>query len=86
VSLPRHVDSLPPQVYLNGKQLPVKTFQDYCEMYLGDKVTGPPRVYERVNERWEVCVSPTDGQFQQVCPSVALLAALLGSPPQACTL
>jgi DNA gyrase/topoisomerase IV subunit B len=27
---------------------------------------GAPRFYERVNERWEVVVSLSDGQFQQV--------------------
>lgn len=28
--------------------------------------SGPPRFYERVNERWEVVISVSDGQFQQV--------------------
>ena len=54
------------QVVLNGQALPIKSFQEYCELYLGDKLTGGPREYLRVNERWEVCVAPTDGQFQQV--------------------
>lgn len=41
-----------PQVYLNGVRLPVKSFQDYCELYLGPKdAAGVPRVYERVNDR-----------------------------------
>jgi hypothetical protein len=57
-----------PQVYLNGERLSIKSFSDYVDLYLGPspKEGGPPRVYERVHERWEVCVSPTDGQFQQV--------------------
>ena len=55
-----------PQVSLNGQVLPIKSFQEYCELYLGDKLKGGPREYLRVNERWEVCVAPTDGQFQQV--------------------
>jgi DNA topoisomerase-2 len=56
------------QVYLNGERLSIKSFSDYVDLYLGPspKEGGPPRVYERVHERWEVCVSPTDGQFQQV--------------------
>jgi DNA topoisomerase-2 len=53
-------------VYLNGARLPVKSFSDYCELYLGPKDSGVPRIYERVNDRWEVCISATDGQFQQV--------------------
>ena len=57
------------QVVLNGQALPIKSFQEYCELYLGDKLKGGPREYLRVNERWEVCVAPTDGQFQQVCPA-----------------
>jgi hypothetical protein len=54
------------QVYLNGTRLPIKSFADYCDMYLGPKDNGVPRIYERVNDRWEICVSATDGQFQQV--------------------
>lgn len=54
------------QVFLNKERLGIKSFSDYVDMYLGPKDTGPPRVYERVNDRWEVVVSPTDGQFQQV--------------------
>lgn len=26
--------------------------QDYCDLYLGPKDSGVPRVYERVNDRW----------------------------------
>ena len=51
---------------LNGQALPIKSFQEYCELYLGDRVRGGPRECLRVNERWEVCVAPTDGQFQQI--------------------
>lgn len=56
----------PKQVYYNGKAVPVKDFAAYVDMYLGPKETGPPRFYERINERWEVVVSLSDGQFQQV--------------------
>lgn len=35
-------------------------------MYLGPKESGVPRVYERVSDRWEVCVATTEGQFNQV--------------------
>lgn len=55
------------QVYLNGTRLKVKTFQEYCELYLGPKDQGgPPRVYERISDRWEVCIATTEGQFNQV--------------------
>ena len=52
------------QVILNGSKLPVKTFQDYVNLYLGP---GTQRVYEKLGERWEVCISLAEqGQFQQV--------------------
>eukprot|EP00250_Pteridium_aquilinum_P019523 c24465_g1_i1 orf=369-4922(-) len=58
------------KVELNGQRLPLKSFQDYVGLYLdtvNKKREEPlPRIYERVNDRWEVCVSLSDGQFQQV--------------------
>lgn len=54
------------KVYYNGERLPVKTFQDYVNLYLGPKDSGAARVYEKSGTRWEVVISPTDGQFQQV--------------------
>lgn len=54
------------QVYLNGTRLPVKSFADYCDLYLGPKENGVPRILERINDRWEIVISATDGQFQQV--------------------
>ena len=57
-------------MYLNGERVGVKSFQEYVDLYLGPKEGGPARIYERVNDRWEICISPTDGQFQQVCDSI----------------
>ncbi|XP_002972906.2 DNA topoisomerase 2 isoform X2 [Selaginella moellendorffii] len=58
------------KVELNGQKLPVKTFSDYVGLYLASAQKGKeetlPRIYERANDRWEVCVSLSDGQFQQV--------------------
>ena len=54
------------KVYLDDKELPVRHFQNYMDMYL-----GPPdvqfRLYEKVNDRWEigVAISP-DENFHQV--------------------
>ncbi len=55
-------------MYYNGDRLPVKTFAEYVDLYLGPR-TGEgaaPRIHERFGDRWEVCVSMTEGQFQQV--------------------
>ncbi|KAJ6299415.1 hypothetical protein OIU76_020389 [Salix suchowensis] len=58
------------KVELNGSRVPVKSFQDYVNLYLNsDSQLGserPKSFYEKVGERWEVCVSLTEGQFQQV--------------------
>lgn len=54
------------KVYLNGARLSIKSFPEYVERYLGPKEGGSARVYERFSDRWEICVSMTDGQFQQV--------------------
>eukprot|EP00201_Polytomella_parva_P007132 CAMPEP_0175084448 /NCGR_PEP_ID=MMETSP0052_2-20121109/28066_1 /TAXON_ID=51329 ORGANISM="Polytomella parva, Strain SAG 63-3" /NCGR_SAMPLE_ID=MMETSP0052_2 /ASSEMBLY_ACC=CAM_ASM_000194 /LENGTH=1591 /DNA_ID=CAMNT_0016356255 /DNA_START=27 /DNA_END=4799 /DNA_ORIENTATION=- len=54
------------KVYLNGQQIPVKSFSDYVDLFLGPKDSGPPRLYERVGDRWEFCVAASEGQFQQV--------------------
>lgn len=56
------------KVYFNGEKLPVKDFQSYVDMYLGPR-TGEgavTRVYEKVTDRWEVCIAASDGQFNQV--------------------
>ncbi|GAB4832574.1 DNA topoisomerase 2 [Ancistrocladus abbreviatus] len=56
------------KVELNGKKIPVKSFQDYIDLYLQTKTTEdrkPPR-FLFTEKRWEICVSVSDGQFQQV--------------------
>ncbi|KAJ0735221.1 putative DNA topoisomerase (ATP-hydrolyzing) [Helianthus annuus] len=53
------------KVELNGKRVPPKTFEDYVKLYLQPS-TDTLRIYEKVNERWEICVSMADGHFEQV--------------------
>jgi DNA topoisomerase-2 len=53
------------KVTLNGKSLAgIRSFLDYCNLYILEETH--PKFYERVNERWEVCVSISNGQPQQV--------------------
>ncbi|ESQ54348.1 hypothetical protein EUTSA_v10024219mg [Eutrema salsugineum] len=58
------------KVELNGKRVPIKSFSDYVDLYLtaaNKSRTDPlPRITEKVSDRWEVCVSLSEGQFQQV--------------------
>ncbi|PRQ59875.1 putative DNA topoisomerase (ATP-hydrolyzing) [Rosa chinensis] len=58
------------KVELNGNRVPVKSFLRYVDLYLQSaekfKDTQLPRMIAKLNDRWEVCVSFSDGQFQQV--------------------
>jgi DNA topoisomerase-2 len=50
-------------VYFNGAKVPVKTFQDYLKLFVGNQSV----VYEKVNENWEIGVAlNTHDKFSQV--------------------
>ncbi|KAJ3222418.1 DNA topoisomerase 2 [Clydaea vesicula] len=60
-------------VYLNDQKLKIKDFKQYVELYISsskgstDGATSRPGVfYQRFNDRWEIAVTISDGQFQQV--------------------
>jgi len=44
------------KVKYNSNLIPIKNFQQYIDMYIGDKSVSP-RVYEESNDRWEFAVS-----------------------------
>ena len=46
-------------VYLNGEKLPVNDFKSYVDLYIQDDEA--PRMFESCGDRWEVCVSLSDG-------------------------
>ncbi|PWA34413.1 DNA topoisomerase 2 [Artemisia annua] len=50
------------EVELDGTRLPIKTFEDYVKLYPGTST----RIYEKVNDKWDICVCLSDGQFEQV--------------------
>ena len=54
------------KVKYNSELIPIKNFQQYIDLYIGDKTTSQ-RVYEENGERWEyaVALSPTS-EFIQV--------------------
>lgn len=54
------------KVKYNSSIVPIKNFEQYINMYIGDK-TANPRVYEDANPRWEyaVALTPTN-EFIQV--------------------
>ena len=54
------------KVKFNNELVPVRTFENYVNLYIGEKEKST-RVYEQSNERWEyvVCLTPHD-EFSQV--------------------
>ena len=54
------------KVKYNSAIIPTKNFQQYIDLYIGDKTTAP-RVYEDNGERWEYAVALTpNSEFVQV--------------------
>jgi DNA topoisomerase-2 len=54
------------KVKCNSKLTPIKNFQQYIDMYIGDKSVSP-RVYEENGERWEYAVALTStNEFVQI--------------------
>eukprot|EP00736_Rhodelphis_marinus_P005637 Rmarinus@m.29818 len=53
------------KVKLDGETVPVRNFKAYCELYL-QKRPEEPRIHFKANDRWEVMISLSEGQFQQV--------------------
>ncbi|XP_061355675.1 DNA topoisomerase 2-like [Gastrolobium bilobum] len=58
------------KVELNGRLIRMKSFRDYADLYLKSaeksRPVPLPRIHAKVGDRWEICVSLSDGQFQQV--------------------
>lgn len=54
------------KVKYNGELIPVKTFEQYVDLYIGSKI-DKSRIYEQANERWEyaACIAPKE-EFTQV--------------------
>eukprot|EP01083_Nonionella_stella_P065291 170945_1 len=52
------------RVSLNGKRLPVRSFADYCRMFLPEDAEIVK--HKSANGRWEVCLSISDGRFEQL--------------------
>ncbi|KAL0429245.1 UNVERIFIED_CONTAM: DNA topoisomerase 2 [Sesamum radiatum] len=58
------------KVELNGRLFHFKSFSNYCDLYLkpaSASTSDPlPRFEEEVHDRWQICISRSEGQFQQV--------------------
>jgi len=53
-------------VYLDGKKIPIKKFEDYCSLYH----SGAGHAYARIGRRWEVLVARSDGDGFEQCSFV----------------
>lgn len=54
------------KIKYNSQIIPTKNFQQYIDLYIGDKA-ATPRVYEEPNQRWEYAVAlSTTHEFSQV--------------------
>lgn len=55
------------KVSLNEKEIDIKSFSEYVDMYF-EKNSSPQKIFDKEinNERWEVIVSISDGEFKQV--------------------
>jgi DNA topoisomerase-2 len=77
------------KVFLDDERIKIKDFSGYCELYLQSmgKMTetgeAPKSVHIKPNDRWEIIVAVSDGQFQQVSLSVSLSLSLSLSPSAA---
>jgi DNA topoisomerase-2 len=53
-------------VYLNSTKIKVKQFEDYVNLYIGNKKEAS-RIHERIHERWEYVVAYNpEGTFEQI--------------------
>lgn len=57
------ISKKPINIKYNHNHIEVSTFNDYMNLYIDKDI---PRVFERVNENWDVGVCFSDGGFQQV--------------------
>jgi len=54
------------RVSLNGRRLPVNDFQAYVDLFPGMGEEKKKDSYAEVNDRWQICVRPSNIDFQQM--------------------
>jgi DNA topoisomerase II len=54
-------------IYLNSEKLDYKNFEKYVNMYLGEDKQETMRIYEKIDDRWEIVVAMSKtGSFEHV--------------------
>lgn len=54
------------KVFFNDEKIEYKNFEKYTELYLGSSKTEVPRCICSDENRWDVCISPSEDGFKQV--------------------
>lgn len=54
------------KVFFNEQQIPVQGFEDYVTLYMGPKEAGLTRFHFKANDRWELVIGLSEGEFRQV--------------------
>jgi len=65
------------KVFLNGERIKIRNFKQYVELFVNKNEqvqqaaatagqTTPPLIHSIINDRWEICFTLSDGQFNQV--------------------
>ena len=65
------------KVFLNGERIKIRNFKQYVELFINKNEqiqqaaaaagqSTPPLIHSIVNDRWEICFTLSDGQFNQV--------------------
>lgn len=52
------------KVYLNDELIPINKFQDYVQLYCTGDIQKP--LYLKLDDRWEIAATISDGTFKQV--------------------
>ncbi|GKA29474.1 DNA topoisomerase 2 [Tanacetum coccineum] len=58
------VSAVPGWGYNESIALASRTFEHYVELYLQASVTYPTRIYDKLNDRWKICVAIADLVFE----------------------
>ncbi|RWW33853.1 hypothetical protein GW17_00001395 [Ensete ventricosum] len=67
-----------PRLVLRASEFLIFLLQPFVDLKINSWLIHPTRIAEKANDRWEICVSLSEGQFQQVSVEVALNVAKSG--------
>lgn len=61
-----------PRLVLRASEFLIFFLEPFVDLKINSWLIHPTRIAEKANDRWEICVSLSEGQFQQVPVEVAL--------------